>query len=195
MGVCVYGPFRRSVPHEKCGNAAYTHTHIYTHRLFSFSKASSRALGMPEFGKIAANTRQIMHFWETLGASSRAKPPLGWPKTSCFPTFLATPAWAIGPKEPLIHLGRSWGGQKPGAFRHFWPPQRGHWPQGAPDPPWPPLGWPKTLCFYAFFANPVRPMAPKGSLGHLGRPWGGQKPCIFTRFWPTQCRPWAPRSP
>ena len=27
MGVCVYGPFRRSVPHEKCGNAAYTHTH------------------------------------------------------------------------------------------------------------------------------------------------------------------------
>ena len=136
-----------------------------------------------------------MHFWEALGASSRTKPPLGWPKTSCFPTFLATPAWAIGPKEPLIHLGRSWGGQKPCAFRHFWPPQRGHWPQGAPDPPWPPLGWPKTLCFYAFFANPVRPMAPKGSLGHLGRPWGGQKPCIFTRFWPTQCRPWAPRVP
>ena len=72
--VCVFGCLCVFfiLPHGKCGNAAYTHTHIYTHRLFSFFKASSRALGMPEFGKIVANTRQIMHFWETLGASSRA---------------------------------------------------------------------------------------------------------------------------
>ena len=136
-----------------------------------------------------------MHFWEALGASSRTKPPLGWPKTSCFPTFLATPAWAIGPKEPLIHLGRSWGGQKPCAFRHFWPPQRGHWPQGAPDPPWPPLGWPKTICFYVFFANPVRPMGPQGLPWPPWPPLGWPKTLRFYAFLANPVPPMGPKGP
>ena len=101
MDVCVYGPFRRFLPHEKCGKTPYTHTHIYTHRLFSFFKASSRAyckpqfreidadtgqiihfsefsesskhdFCKPQFGKIDADTRQIMHFWEFSGASKHA---------------------------------------------------------------------------------------------------------------------------
>ena len=53
MYVCVYGLFRPFSPHEKCGNAAYTHTHIHAHRLFSFFRASSRALCMPEFAESA----------------------------------------------------------------------------------------------------------------------------------------------
>ena len=52
MDVCVYGPFRRFLPHEECGKTPYTHTHIYTHRLFSFFKASNHALCMPVFGEI-----------------------------------------------------------------------------------------------------------------------------------------------
>ena len=38
-------------------------------------------------------------------------------------------------------------------------------------------------------------MGPKGPLGHLGRPWGGPKPRIFTRFWPPQWGPLAPGGP
>ena len=51
------------------------------------------------------------------------------------------------------------------------------------------------MYFYAFLANPVRPMGPKCALGHLGRPWGGQKLCVFQHFWPPQWGPLAPRGP
>ena len=72
LGFCVYGPFRPFLPRKECENGAYTHTHIYTHRLFSFSGAWNHALCKPEFGKIDANTRQILHFWKILGTSNHA---------------------------------------------------------------------------------------------------------------------------
>ena len=65
MHVCVYGPFRPFLPYEKCGNAPYTQTHMYTHRLFSFFKAFPH----PE-PQIATKAR-------VLGISTPPKRPLG----------------------------------------------------------------------------------------------------------------------
>ena len=52
---------------------------------------------------------------------------------------------------------------------------------------------PQTLYFSTFLATPVRPIGPKGSLSHLGRPWSGPKPSILRYFWPPQCGPLAPK--
>ena len=121
--------------------------------------------------------------------------PWGGQKPCVFTHFLPTQCGPWPPRAPLATLAAP-GVAKNLAFLHvFGQPSADHGPQGAHDPPWPPLGWPKAMCFYAFLATPVRPMGPKSALGHLGRSRGDPKPCVFTHFWPPQCGPWAPRVP
>ena len=66
LGFCVYGPFRPFLPRKKCENGAYTHTHIYTHRLFSFSGGLKPCPGVPKprilrcFGRLGPRTPRIL---------------------------------------------------------------------------------------------------------------------------------------
>ena len=66
VGFCVYGPFRPFLPRKKCENAAYTHTHIYTYRLFSFSGGLKPCPGVPKprilrcFGRLGPRKPHIL---------------------------------------------------------------------------------------------------------------------------------------
>ena len=95
-----------------------------------------------------------------------------------FSAFLATPVWPIGPKGPLSHLARPWGGPKSCIFQHFWPPQR------APRSPKELLGrfgCSKTHAFMCFphpetqIATKTRVLGistpPKRPLGAPGQKW------------------------